>query len=273
MIPGLLGTVSGGDPALILVVRTTVEPETFTFPRKAGEAYDCYVDWGDGSSTSHLQTVGGDSDAHSYAAAGDHVIKITGQCSALYFNNGDDKSKLLELRNWGDVQFTTLEHAFHGCGNLLITARDYKSSNTALVTNATYVFDQCTSLIWCPDLDISNVVNLSVAFAECSSLRAIPYLDTSSVTTMYYTFYGLSSVTSCPTFLMPNVSDFTGAFELSPIGTTSYSNILVWLAANNEKNNVTLGAGTNKYNAGAATARAHLVDDHGWTITDGGLET
>ena len=54
--------------------------------------------------------------------------------------------------------------------------------------------------------------------------------------------------------------------------TVNYSDILVAFEAQAVLNNVPLHGGNSKYSAGAAaTARAALIADHAWTITDGGL--
>src|SRR5690606_34161600 len=57
----------------------------------------------------------------------------------------------------------------------------------------------------------------------------------------------------------------------SRIPTSDYSELLVSLAANNTKHNVTFSAAASKYNSSAVAARNTLLA-RGWTITDGGLE-
>ena len=53
--------------------------------------------------------------------------------------------------------------------------------------------------------------------------------------------------------------------------TINYSDILIAFEAQAVLNNVLLHGGNSKYSAGAAaTARAALIADHSWTITDGG---
>jgi len=60
-------------------------------------------------------------------------------------------------------------------------------------------------------------------------------------------------------------------FSGNKLGTTNYDAILIGWEAQAVSNNVAFSAGTTKYSAGAAaTARTNLVNDHTWTITDGG---
>ena len=76
---------------------------------------------------------------------------------------------------------------------------------------------------------------------------------------------GIWDVTSVTTM----VDMFLGA----TLSTINYSNILIGWESQAVQNNVTLAGGNSKYSAGAAaTARADLIADHTWIITDGGQE-
>jgi len=60
-------------------------------------------------------------------------------------------------------------------------------------------------------------------------------------------------------------------FSGTNIGTVSWSDILIDVESKNSNNNVSFHGGSATYSAGAAaTARAALIADHTWTITDGG---
>jgi hypothetical protein len=69
-----------------------------------------------------------------------------------------------------------------------------------------------------------------------------------------------------------NVTDASYMFNAVNMGTANYNDLLNGWAAQAVENGVAFHAGSTKYGASAATARAHLVDTHGWTITDGGAE-
>jgi hypothetical protein len=62
-----------------------------------------------------------------------------------------------------------------------------------------------------------------------------------------------------------------GMFSGVTLPTTQYSDLLVNFEAQSVQNNVSFSGGNSQYSAGAAaTARAALIADHTWTITDGG---
>ncbi len=83
-------------------------------------------------------------------------------------------------------------------------------------------------------------------FYGCASLTTVPLLNLSSVTDARYMFYGVT------------------------LTTTSYSDFLVNLATLSLKSGVSFHGGNSKYNPAAAIARAYLISNFGWTITDGG---
>ena len=198
---------------------------------------------------------------------------------------------------------TSLYLGFYGCSSLV--ALNVGAWDVSTVTNLSYVFRSCSSLIaldvntW----DVSAVTTLNSAFKGCSSLTtldvstwntdtvtdlqgvfyACPLLtaldvsiwNTASAIDLSYIFYNCSSLT---TLALDNC-DITSATTLEGIlhgvtlTTANYSNILVAFEAQAVNNNVPFHGGNSKYSAGAAaTARAALIADHSWTITDGGQE-
>ncbi len=68
-----------------------------------------------------------------------------------------------------------------------------------------------------------------------------------------------------------SMTDGSNCFNGTDIGTSSWSQILIDTETNNQNNNVSFHGGDATYSAGAAaTARADLIADHSWSITDGG---
>jgi surface protein len=85
----------------------------------------------------------------------------------IIINNGTDKSRLTDVKQWGTVVWTSMNSAFWGCGNLNITAPDIPN--------------------------LSNVISLDGMFRYCSSLNGpanINLWDTSNIYIMAYMFQG-----------------------------------------------------------------------------------
>lgn len=85
--------------------------------------------------------------------------------------------------------------------------------DTSNVTDMFHMFMNCSSLNSIPQLNTSNVTNMGGMFWECSSLQTIPLLDTSNVFDMYSMFGGCSALTTIPQLDTSNVSDMSDMFR------------------------------------------------------------
>jgi len=68
------------------------------------------------------------------------------------------------------------------------------------------------------------------------------------------------------------VTNMDGMFTNVTLSTTNYSNMLQKWSKLTLKSNVILDGGKSKYSTDAADARKKIIDDYGWTISDGGQE-
>ena len=103
---------SGSCDAFITVWETTTAGESITIPTATDATYDYTIDWGDGSAVESGQTGNA---THSYATAGEYDVSITGTFPRIYFNNTGDKTKILEVKQWGSQPWTSMASAFYGC--------------------------------------------------------------------------------------------------------------------------------------------------------------
>ena len=178
-----LGPESGGGvnpDACIIQVQTdntgTSADNQFTLPWIG--TYD--VDWGDGNvdtSVSGTQT-------HTYASAGTYDISVTATSGQIRFNNGGDKSKLLEVKQWGTCAWTSMASTFRGCSNLTVTAID--APNLTLSIDISKMFDDCTLVNFdASNWDTSNVINMHGMFLNAGNFNGdVTTWNTSNVTDM-----------------------------------------------------------------------------------------
>jgi surface protein len=106
----------------------------FTFP--ATGTYT--ISWGDGT----VETLTG-AQTHTYPAAGTYVVQVTGGLTAVTFNNGGDRLKLLEIMQWGSIAWTTMANSYYGCSNMQGTFTD--APNLSAVTTMSSMFRGATS--------------------------------------------------------------------------------------------------------------------------------
>ncbi len=125
-------------------------------------------------------------------------VSISGDFPRIIFSNSSQELKLIDIRQWGDIEWTSMEGAFNGCSNMTCSATDVPSFSS--VTSMYQMFRNCTSLT---TLDVSNwnvssVTNMHAMFVGCSSLTTLDVSNwnVSSVTNMYAMFYNCTSLTA-----------------------------------------------------------------------------
>ena len=104
----------------------------------------------------------------------------------ININNGPDRNRLTEVKQWGNVVWTSMENAFSGCANMTLTATDVP--NTAAVTDMTAMFNNCSSFNQAlPNgFNTTAVTNMNSMFGNCFSFnQALPSsFNTTAVTNM-----------------------------------------------------------------------------------------
>jgi surface protein len=106
----------------------------------------------------------------------------------------NDQLRLLDVEQWGTIQWSTMEYAYPGCFNLNITSIDIP--DLSQVTNMNYMFtmDGVSSVFNSPNninsWNTSNVTNMNSTFAGANSFnQPINNWNTSNVTDMSAMFY------------------------------------------------------------------------------------
>lgn len=160
-------------------------------------AYDCVVDWGDGTTPSLVTSYNDANRIYTYPSDGTYVVKIYGVMEGWSFNNGGDKLKITKVIHWGDSQafegFKYLNAGFYGCSNLTdIGTSPISASGTGVLSQGFQNTFRDTGFS-----SISNVLFskhlLTETFASCfrgSALTALPAgaLDNNTAVTSLYQF-------------------------------------------------------------------------------------
>ena len=115
-------------------------------------------------------------------------------------------NEIIELNYFKENIFTNvtdMSYMFYGCSSL-ISLPDISNWDTKNVTDMNLMFYECSSLISLPDIskwDTKNVTKMNFMFNECSSLISLPDIskwDTKNIKYMSYMFYKCSSLISLP---------------------------------------------------------------------------
>jgi len=189
--------------------RTVWNNEEINIPTNSGSNYNYTVDWGDGSSDTHLT---GDA-THRYASPGIHTVTITGDFPHVCFDWSPGANKIRTVEQWGDIQWASMERAFAGCKNLKITATD--APDLSAVTNMSFMFTKADAFnedisSW----DVSNVADMSLMFYGAASFNQdIGSWDVSNVTSMLGMFWNATSFNrDIGSWDVSNVTSMLGMF-------------------------------------------------------------
>ncbi|MGC1203782.1 MAG: BspA family leucine-rich repeat surface protein, partial [Flavobacteriaceae bacterium] len=146
--------------------------------------YNYTVDWGDSNTDSNLTG----NTTHTYATPGNYTISITGTFPAIYFNNGGDRNKIIEISNWGTIQWQTMENAFYGCENLNFDA--ISAPDLSQVTSLKNMFRGCSSFNGIlNNWDVNTITDISGILADADIFnRPVSNWNTINVTDMSETF-------------------------------------------------------------------------------------
>ena len=192
-----------------------------TVPTFTGETYNYTVDWGDGNSDTNVTG----SITHTYNVPGIYQVSIEGTFPRIYFNESGDKDKILNIKQWGNIQWTSMESAFAGCTNISVGANDVP--NLSNVTSLRRMFFYCNysfnytnreypnfnGVENFNDWDVSTITDMSNMFDRSSFNQDISSWDVSNVEDMSYMFFSSSFNKNINSWDVSNVVNMAGLFS------------------------------------------------------------
>ena len=166
---------------------------------------------------------------------------------------------------------TSLSFTWFNCSSLFGSFPLIDTSNVVFLQS---VWRNCSSLTSFPLINTINVIDFSSAWRDCSSVTSFPLINTAKGANMSVAWYGCVSLVAFPTIDLRAMTNGTQMLFGSDIGTTSWDALITKTELNNQNPNVSWHGGDAKYTggffSGTRKARQRLIDDHNWTIFDGG---
>ena len=172
----------------------TSNDNQITIPTE-GSGYDYDVYWEEvGNASNNGDELNNTGDLTiTLPSAGTYRVEISGDFPRIYFNNRGDKEKIIDIEQWGEIEWTTMNSAFNGASNLTYSATD--APDLSGVTSLARMFRGAT--VFNGDIggwDLSNVTSISNMFFNASAFNQdIGDWNVSNVTTMVGTFSGASA--------------------------------------------------------------------------------
>tara|TARA_R110002020_G_scaffold33448_1_gene101786 strand:- start:574 stop:1437 length:864 start_codon:yes stop_codon:yes gene_type:complete len=230
------------------------------------------VEWGDGSTSSIIDSANDEAKTHSYSATGLYTIRLTGDVNGIQNNKTKDCRKITNLHNWGKVVIND-DQMFYGCKNMIVSASDSPKITTNSFINMFRLCEEITEIKNLAYWDVSNVTRFDSMFLTCVQLNPDigkwNMISATRISSMVKNTLFNRNLANWRIDFITNMVSFAQTTQLS---TPNYDQILAGWITNSPQDNVTVHFGSAKYTGGseAATARAELIASHGWTITDGG---
>lgn len=175
----------------------TSNDDQFTIPI-GNKNLDSTIYWGDDTTTT-LTSADGNYTAitHTYPSAGTYNIYIlenaTKGFKKIRFNNGGDKLKMMNIANWGIVDFD-ISSTFYGCSNMTCTATDapiYAADSNHLAN----CFRNCTNFNGAiGNWDLTSTTSIEGMLDGATSFnQPLDSWDTSNLTSIRKLFNGATS--------------------------------------------------------------------------------
>ncbi|MDH5646813.1 MAG: BspA family leucine-rich repeat surface protein, partial [Candidatus Heimdallarchaeota archaeon] len=175
----------------ITLIGSSTSNNQIKLPLLSTGSYNFVVDWGDGTTdtiTHYLQT----EVTHTYPAEGVYDVIFNGNLSGWSFAgpSGVDKSKIIEISQWGNMSLGNYGGYFYGAENMALTATD--APDLSETTSLSSAFRSCINLGSSGDMsnwDTSGINSMSLMFQNAQSFnQPIGNWDVSSVTDMQSMF-------------------------------------------------------------------------------------
>jgi surface protein len=197
--------------------------------------------------------------------------KASNGFNRIRFNAGGDKDKMLDIKQWGTIVWSSFDSAFDRCENMLVTTSDIPNFIEVTITNRMFRFCYNAN----PDVsnwDMSNVNDMQRMFQQAKSATPnVSQWNTSSLVDMDDMFERAEIANpNCRDWDVSNVRHASQAFNLCNISTENLTAIYENWSQLNLQQNVSFSAGNTKYNSSGQAGRDILVNTYNWTITDGG---
>lgn len=196
------------------------------------------------------------------------ITYFNGSCTNMFRSC----SSLTQLINVDVSSVTSMRQMLSYATNF-----DYDISywDTSSVTDMSFMFNDATIFnqplnSW----DVSNVVDMSNMFRYARLFnQPLNNWDVSKVTNMQRMFMGASDFDQdLSNWNVTALLNANNMFRYIALSTINYDALLIGWEAQNVQDNVSFDAGNSTYTLGGAaeTARQNLINDHNWSIVDGG---
>jgi len=183
-------------------------------------------------------------------SSGVYVLEIKAKevngFNRIAFLNGGDLDKITDIKQWGNIVWSSFHQSFRNCSNLVVSALDIP--NLSICQNFSFMFSGARKVN-------PNVLNWDLTFATNMSLM----LNVANLANPNARNWNIINVTNMDKIFYDSnlsVENLTACYE-------NWSQLTLQM-------DVPFSAGTTKYNSSGQAGRDILINTYNWSITDGG---
>ncbi|HLS12567.1 MAG TPA: BspA family leucine-rich repeat surface protein [Flavobacteriaceae bacterium] len=112
----------------------------------------------------------------------------------IAFNDEGDKDKILDITQWGDIEWSSFENAYFGASNLEVSAADTPDLSNVISMQYAFAYTRFSTASEMSNWNTENVADMSGMFKDAPSFNQdISGWNTGNVIDMGRMFYGAAS--------------------------------------------------------------------------------
>ena len=200
-------------PSFTSIWNIATNGDAITIPINTTYEYDYTIDWGDGKVDDNITSEA----MHTYETSGEYTIKITGTFPTVYFDNGEDKDKIIRVLD-ASIFEDDISGSFYGCTNL----DTFNTTGMTSVTNCDGAWENCTGLTTFNASGLTSVTSCNVAWQSCSGLKTFNASALTSVLDCNFAWDNCSGLTTFNASTLTSVRDCNYAWHRC-VGVTTFN--------------------------------------------------
>lgn len=230
------------------------------------------IDWGDGNADTVTAVPG--VYEHTYATNGQRAVRIVGGFTGFGWEGETPDPQYTDaitaVTRWGNNSIMSLHGAFRDHDNLTDVPDDLPTtvSDLRCMLCDTSNFNDASTANW----NLENITNIAGLFQRARLFNQdISGWNVANVTDMSNLFdQAISFNQNLGAWDVSEVTSMSEMFNGASLSTSNYDLLLNGWQTQNLNSGVDFDAGGSQYSGASSAARAQIISDFDWRITDGG---